>query len=377
MRVAAVLLGCAAISCLLASCNRSVNAKEKQAELPPARIQHVQDGSVFALDHPERFPVTTAESYDTAPAIQSTGVISADVSRTIPVVSLSPGRVVEVRARLGDRVSQGQLLARIQSADIGQAFSDYRQALADEALARAQYERSLALFDRGAVAAKDLEVARDAAEKAKVTVETTRARLQILGVDPNNPSTTVAVYAPASGVITEQNITAAAGVKSLDNSPNLFTIADLSHVWILCDAYENQLPNLQIGEIAEVRVSGYPNTVLKARIGDISPIIDSNTRTAKVRLEVANPGMLRIGMFVTATFHSGHKELHAKVPATAVLHLHDRDWVYVPEGKGVRRAEVTAGDMLEGNTQEIVAGLRPGDGVIANALVLQNTIEQK
>ncbi|MGA3099067.1 MAG: efflux RND transporter periplasmic adaptor subunit, partial [Bryobacteraceae bacterium] len=119
------------------------------------------------------------------------------------------------------------------------------------------------------------------------------------------------------------------------------------------------------------------NQILKGRISNIGPILDPNTRTAKIRLEVPNPGMLRMGMFVTATFHGLTQETHATVPAAAVLHLHDRDWVYVPiEGGRFQRVGVTGGPMLAGNMQEILSGIEPGQRVVSNALVLQNTVEQ-
>jgi cobalt-zinc-cadmium efflux system membrane fusion protein len=141
--------------------------------------------------------------------------------------------------------------------------------------------------------------------------------------------------------------------------------------------YENDLPQLRLGEYADVRLNAYPNQVFKGRIGNISPILDPNIRTAKVRLEMRNAGTMRLGMFVTATFHGLKTETHATVPASAVLHLHDRDWVYVPADKSqFRRVEVTGGKMLPGNQQEIIAGIRSGQQVVSNALVLQATAEQ-
>jgi cobalt-zinc-cadmium efflux system membrane fusion protein len=116
---------------------------------------------------------------------------------------------------------------------------------------------------------------------------------------------------------------------------------------------------------------------LKGRISNIGSILDPAIRTAKVRIEVANPGLLRVGMFVTATFHGQKAELRAVVPATAILHLHDREWVYVAAaGGGFQRQEVTSGQMLPGNMQELVSGLQPGQRVVSNALVFQNTVEQ-
>jgi len=276
-------------------------------------------------------------------------------------------------------VSKGQVLMRVQSQDISQAFSEYRQAVADETLARTQLDRSKDLYQHGALALNDWQIAQDTEAKAKITVETTMDHLRVLGANPNNPSAIVDVRAPASGVITDQQVTAAAGTQGLA-SPNAFTISDLSHVWILCDIYENDLPFVRLGEYADVHLNAYPDLSLKGRIGNIGPILDPTLHTAKVPLEVQNPGMLRIGMFATATFYGIKKGVHATVPASAILHLRDRNWVYVPMGKGrFRRVEVVAGKTLpaaQGSTQEMVSGLTPGQQVVANALDLQATVEQ-
>jgi membrane fusion protein, heavy metal efflux system len=370
-------IACAGLGLALAGCAGKVSANSAAEAPPPGTVERAPDSSIAKVDHPERFPLAAAGEHVSASDLSATGVVSPDVSRNIPVISLTSGRVVDIRARIGDRVTKGQLLMRVQSSDVAQTFSDYRQAMADETLTRAQLERAKVLFDKGAVAQKDLEVAQDAAAKAAVTVETARTRLRLLGADVDHPSALIDINAPASGVITEQNVTAASGVKTLDNSPNLFTIADLSKVWIMCDVYENDLPYVRVGEYADVHLSAYPNLVLKARIGNISPILDPAIRTAKVRLEVHNPGMLRLGMFVTTAFHGLDRTRHAKVPATAVLHLHDRDWVYAPIGGAqFRRLEVTAGNMLPGGMQEIITGIGPGQQVVENALVLQNTVER-
>jgi cobalt-zinc-cadmium efflux system membrane fusion protein len=381
MKLSKISCGLILILCgtmLLAGCKAKGYAPDPGSEAPPpANVVREADPSFVTVEHPEQFPLVTAGSRRFAQQLNVTGVVSIDVSRNIPVVSLASGRVLEVHARLGDHVQKGQLLLRVQSADLALAFSDYRKALADEALAQAQYERAKLLYEKGAVAQKDLEVAQDAAAKAKVDVETALDRLRVLGADLNHPTAVVDITAPASGVITEQNVTAAAGVKTLDNSPNLFTITDLSHVWVLCDVYENELANVHEGEMAEIRLAAYPGRVLSARIANIGPILDSNLRTAKVRLEVENPGILRPGMFVTATFHGKPQGVRAVVPASAVLHLHDREWVYVPAGeKSFRRVEVTAGPLVPPDMQEILSGIRPGDRVVSNALIMQNAAEQ-
>jgi cobalt-zinc-cadmium efflux system membrane fusion protein len=198
----------------------------------------------------------------------------------------------------------------------------------------------------------------------------------VLGADPDHPTGIVEVFAPVSGTITDQQITGQSGVQAL-TPPNPFTISDLSHVWIICDVYENNIAQVHIGEYADIHLVAYPNRVLKARISNILPIVDPNIRTEKVRLEVDNPGLMRINNFVTATFHGETAERRATVPSTAILHLHDREWVYTPVQNGhFRRVEVVAGSMLPDNMQEIVSGIKPGAQVVSNALVFQNTVEQ-
>ncbi len=361
---------------LLTNCGAKGAADPKAEAPPPVPVETVSDVNQVKVDHPEKFPIVTAGAYSAASALNVTGTVNPDVSRQVPVISLASGRIVKVYTALGDTVKKGQLLMKVQSADIAQAYSDYQQAVADEALSKAQYERSKILYEKGAIAQKDLEVAKDAEDKAVVTVQTTLDHLKVLGADPEHPTSIVDVFAPISGVISDQQVTTAAGTQGLA-SPNPFTISDLSHVWILCDVYENDLAQVHLGEFADIHLSGYPNTVLKGHIGNIAPVLDPALHTAKVRLDLANPGMLRIGMFVTATFHGLKQEVHASLPASAVLHLHDRDWVYVPQGGGrYRRIGVVGGNMLPGNVQEIESGLNPGQQVVANALILQNTVEQ-
>jgi len=369
---------CLAVILVLTGCGGKTESDSASGAPPPAQVEHEQDSGVFKVDHPEQFPLATAGEHKAAPELTVTGVVNPDVARSVPAVSLASGRAIEVKARLGDTVEKGQLLLRVRSADISGAFSDYRQAVANEELAKKQLERAQVLYERGAIAKKDLEVAEEVEETARVNLEATVEKLRVLGVTDlkNHPNGIVDIYAPISGVIVEQNVTNGAGVKTLDNSPNLFTIANLDHVWIICDVYENNLPFVRLGEYADVRLNAYPDRVFKGRIGNIGPILDPSIRTAKVRLEMKNPGLMSIGMFVTATFYGQQQETHAVVPKSAILHLHDRDWVYVPTaGSKFRIVEVVGGKMLPGNMQE-VTGIQPGQQVVADALVLQFTTEQ-
>lgn len=356
----------------VAGCN--THADPAAEAPPPAQVEHEQDLNVVKVDHPEQFSLVSAAERSARSQLAVTGTVSPDVSRTVPVVSMATGRVVEIKARLGDRVEKGQLLMRVQSADISSAYSDYRKAVADEVLARTQLDRSKDLYAHGAISLNNLQVTQDAEDKAQVDVETSSQHLRLLGSDLDHPTGFVDIVAPVSGVITDQQVANAGGVQGL--GANLFTISDLSYIWVLCDVHENDLPSVRVGETAEIRLNAYPGQVFKGTINNIGAVLDPNIRTAKVRIEVRNPGLMRIGMFVTATFHGMTEERHAVVPASAILHLHDRDWLFVPAGSNqFRRTEVVAGGMLPNNMQEIVSGIPPGQQVVSDALALENTVD--
>ena len=384
---------CMGLSFFVTGCERKVTAQENlmaRTGPVPTSVEPDLDANNFKVDRPERFPLATADEHIAAPELNVTGVVNPDVSRQVPVPSLATGRIVEIDARLGDEVKKDQLLFKVRSTDIAGAYSDYRKAVKNEQLAvkneelaKIQLNRAKLLFDDGAIPKSAFEIAdnaeigaQTALENARVDTETTAEHLKLLGSDPDHPSGIVEVYAPVSGVITDQQITNSSGVQAL-TPPNPYTISDVSRVWIICDVYENNMAQVHIGEYADIHLAAYPNRVLKGRISNILPIVDPTIRTAKVRLEVENPGLMRLGMFVTATFHGETMEKHATAPATAILHLHDREWVYTPTGTGAfRRIEVVGGSMLANNLQEVISGIKPADQVVTNALVLQNTVEQ-
>jgi membrane fusion protein, heavy metal efflux system len=366
---------CLFLTLLIVACNES-KADPKAEAPPPASVLPDLDANNFKVDHPEQFPLAAAIEYKAAPALNVTGVVQPDITRAVPVISLAAGRVVEIKAKLGDVVKKGQLLLRVQSNDVSGAYQTYLKAENDERLDRLQLERAQILYEKGAIAKSALETAEDTEGDAKADLNAATEQLRLLGIDKDHPSGIVDIVAPTSGVITDQQVTNLSGVQGL-SGPNPFTISDLSYVWIVCDVYENDLDAVRIGEYADIRLNAYPDRILKGRIDNILPVLDPNIRTAKVRLEVPNPGLMRVGMFVTATFYGKQAETRAAVPATAILHLHDREWVYTPLGAGhFKRLEVVTGNMLPGSMQEVVSGIKPGDQVVSNALVLQNTVEQ-
>ena len=366
-----------ALAFLLAGCSReAVNAVPSVA--PAATVESVPDRNVVTVANAERFPLAEAVARHEADQILANGMVAADVSRSYPVNALSSGRVVEVKARLGDDVQKGQLLLTMTSPDMSQAFSDFQKFKAAAALAKSQLDRARLLFSHGATPQKDLDVAEDTYNRANIDTQTAEEHIRLLGGDPQHASSLIEIHAPVSGTIIEQNVTSAAGVKSLDNSPNLFTIADLSSVWILCDVYENDLARVHLGDRAAIELNAYPDRRLAGRVANISKLLDPNTRAAKVRIELPNEsGILRPNMFATIHFVSQGTATRTVIPSSAVLRLQDRDWVFVKlDGQRFRRTEVQAGPVNADKTQQILSGLRLGDQVVATALMFDREVQK-
>jgi len=359
------------------SCSKKEEVDAAAAAPPKTQVVEIQpDRNLVKVQRPERFTLVTATAREELPQVNATGSVTPDIERSLPVVSLASGRVVGIYAKLGDDVKKGQLLLKVLSNDTTNAFQAYSQAKADEQLARTQAERSKLLYDKGAISLNDLQVAEGTHQKALVAMNAGAQLIRTLGADIDKQDPVVNIYAPAAGTIVEQNVFSASTVHTPDNQANLFTIADLATVWVLCDVYENDLPLVRLGDRADVRLNAYPDQIFHGRISNIGRVLDPAIRAAKVRIEMANPGMMRAGMFVTATFYGLHGQSHAEIPSSAVLHLHDRDWVFVPgPDNQFQRREVTSGKSGDG-TQIVLSGIAAGQQVVKDALALNSESDQ-
>ena len=379
-RLRRLTLPCALAALALSGCK---DKTPNPADEAPGNPQVVETGgsSSVTVKNPSRFSLTQSTSEFVFNSIKVTGSVNPDISREIPVLSLANGRVVALHVGLGDTVHKGQLVMEVQSPDVATAFSAYLKAVSDEHLASVTLTRDKLLYDKGAIPKSQLEGAQDGEDDAHANLVAAEQQLKIYGVDKNHPGDSVKVYAPASGVIIAQNVTAAGatGITYAGNTGSL-TIADLSHVWVIVDVYENDLKSVHLGQHADIHLNAYPGKTYSGTISDIGAQLDPTLRTAKVRIQVQNPNNeLRLGMFATATLSSTNAQERVAVPSTAILQLHDRSYVFVPGNSSgnFRRVEVKTGRSLDNNQLEILSGLATGQQIVANALSLQNTADQE
>src|SRR5215813_1264524 len=338
-----------------------------------------------------------------AGVIPATGKILVPENRVAVIGPVNQGRIVRLYAGQGTVVRKGQKLADLESADIDQAEADYLKALADYEnalrssaaevkLAQESYDRNKLLYEQKVTAGKnlqaaehDLEVAKAAAESSvngtKAALTAARRHLLLLGLNDatiealskkTDLAATFPLNSPIDGIVVERNATIGA---SVGTDANLFKIIDLSQVWIDANVFEKDLQRVRAGQEVKLTVPAFPGATFSGRVILINSVVDPDTRTVKVRTEVANPdGRLKPDMFANVQIVTDVNRAAISIPKSAVLNEEGKTIVFVAEGNGYKKRQVQAG--IQNNDRvEIVDGLAAGDRVVVkgNYLLLQQS----
>lgn len=308
-------------------------------------------------------------------ALRLPGVVEANAYKQVAVTPLVGGRVTRVLAELGQSVRAGQPLAEVFSPEVAEAETRFVSARAELDAHERELERTEKLVEIGSASRQELERLH-AEHTAKLTaVESARSRLQLLGLSAAAISTlgpgkamgaVATVPAPIAGVVTER--TANAGL-NVETTTKLFTVVDLSTVWVVADAYEKDFARVHVGVPASITTKAFPDAVLMGRVSYIDPQVNAETRTAKIRVELPNPRQeLRLGMFADVSIDAGSEDTVALIPRTAVQNVGNRTVVYLADtkqrGRFVER-EVRLGDRA-GNDVAVLTGVQPGDTIVAD-----------
>ena len=305
--------------------------------------------------------------------LEASAEIQAAPQRLAKVGPRIEGRVASIRANVGDVVRPGESLATIDSPDLGRAKADFLAALARASVTRDTADREKLLFDKKITSEREWREAEAEAVKSRADKEAAENRLHALGVsDPDlsrmrvagHYDSTIGVPAPIGGIIVERNVTLGQMVTPAEV---LFTVMDPREVWILLDVYEKNLPQVNVGQTARVRVSAYPGQEFLGRVANVGAVFESKSRAAKARIVLPNPkGMLRPGMFATVTLEgtTGDARTLLVAPAAAVQKDGEESWVFIPRGEHEFEArQVKAGRSL-GEWVEILEGLTEGETVV-------------
>lgn len=318
--------------------------------------------------------VVTVASLSASGGLSAPAVVEPNAYHLVAVTPLVAGRITRVTAELGQRVQKGQILAQIFSPELAEWQTTYIAGRAELEAHERELTRTEKLVAIGSASRQELERIHAEHTSRLASVQSAASRLQLLGLsegaiealDPGNTlDATIGVPAPISGVVTERLANVGLNV---DQASKLFTVVDLSNVWVVADVYEQDFAAVQVGARARVTTSAYPDLALQGRVSYIDPQVSAASRTAKVRIEVPNArGELRLGMFVEVVLggdRAGRESL--QIPSSAVQNVGDRSVVYLAdrrtEGQFIER-EVQLGPAAGGRVS-ITAGLRPGDVIV-------------
>lgn len=349
-------------------------AAGKVTDSGPAALERQGDKIVIPESSPLRkriaFEPVHAEAVSAKLVLPA--VVESDPARTAAVLTPLGGRVLEIKVALGDRVRQGQVLAIIDSPDLGQAYDDYDKAADALQLTKKNLARQEEQFKLGTVANRDLDQARSDNTQAESEYARTLARLKTLGVpaERQQHSTLLSVEAPVSGSVT--SLTIARGNMINDPTQPIMTVADLSTVWVTALVPEKDVASVARNQDVDVSLSAYPGRVLHGKVLFVSDVIEPDSRRDKLRIAFPNADVsLKPNMFATVTL-SGQKEARVIVPTSALLMNNDRTSVFVATAPWTFERRTVDAQLEEGRTVALGSGVKDGEQVVVKGGILLN-----
>lgn len=326
--------------------------------------------------------VTQAKKQRLAGMISATGKVEANADRIAHVSPRISGKIVSVKASLGDTVSAGQALVILDSVELGEALNRYQQSKTKLALAQSSMDRIKGLVEKKIAARKDILQAETDYKTSQNELHTDEERLTLYGFSTSefqgegHRKPLLPVRSPIGGIITEKH--AIVGELS-DPSKSLYTVADLSNVWVMVDIHEKDLAKVRKGQAATVTVGAFPDLKLKGRITYIADLVNESTRTVKARVEVSNPGRkLKPEMFATAELAlASDAPPVLAVPEDALQDLDGKKVVFVAENEGEFAARQVQTGRAAGGAVEIISGLKDGERyAVKGAFILKSEIKK-
>lgn len=374
MSLASRLLSAFALAAVLSACGARGSDADKMVAASKNGANAAASASQAASSNPNKpLMLSDAERQQAGVRVQAiepstvntslalTGTVSANQDRIARVVPRLPGRITSAPVSLGAQVRAGQTLAVIESFELGEARSALLQARSEAAVADAALKRAEQLSGEDIIPRKDLFRARADAQRANASLRAAADKLQMLGVSPavaqGRADPVYPLTAPFAGTVIEKQATAGTLV---DKEP-LFTVADLTTVWVIADVFERDLGKLNVGHRAQVTVAAYPGEVFAGRLAYLSDTVDATTKTVKAHIELPNPGRrLKPEMFATASLQTSSTQRVLAVPSAAVTLMNGRAAVFVESGKGFVPRQVETGPE-QGGSVVIREGLAPGE----------------
>lgn len=372
-----VLLGVLIVA--LVSCGKSSAKESGKTEEKAEPVEHRPEEGIVELTPQQvqsaKLATGKVEKRQQIGLLVATAEIVPAADGVARVGPRLTGRVLAIKAGVGDRVAKGQVLALVDSPEIGRAKADYVSTAAAAQVTREAASREKILAEKKISSEKDWREAEAAATRARAEKDAAEGRLHTMGVGDGelgslqvagHYSSTSAVVAPIAGAVVERTVTLG---QMLEPKDTIFTVMDLTKVWVLIDVYERDINQVKIGQKVEARVTSYPDKSFNGVVENIGALVDPKTRTIAVRVVLQNPtAELKPGMFASVEVEgtSGESRVHLVVPEAAVQRDGDKSIVFVPRGEGIFARRAVKLGRTNGGWAEVESGLADGDPVVTS-----------
>lgn len=362
MKKETILIGIGSLM-LLAAC------KPKTVDAPQSKQVCISDSLQKMIT------IDTAKTSTMKDELSLSGEVSSDDNNVVKVFPFSSGQVIAVKVSLGDKVSKGQTLAIMRSADVAGNYTDLSSTQSDIAVAKRQLDQAQSLYKNGISSERDYIEAKENYNKAIAANRKVKQQLLINGGGNTSENGTLVIRAPESGYIIEKNITSGSFIRQ-DNSGSLFTISNMQDVWIWANVFESDISKVKVGYNAKVTTLAYPGKVFMGKVNEISSVLDPDNKVMKIKIALPNPDMLlKPEMFTNVVITNTENEQAVSVPAKAVVFDSSKNYVVVYNGKcDLKVREVSVIKTVD-DVSYIGSGLQPGDKVISkNQLLLYDAL---
>ena len=309
--------------------------------------------------------IDTVQEASARSQITLTGSIAPDETKMVKIFPLVSGVAEDIRVQLGDLVRKGQTLAILKSAEMAGYTKDYVSASADLRNTKRVFESTQDMYKSGLASQKDLEQAQSEYQKAQAEARRAGAVISINKSNDNGYE----VKSPLSGYVVEKNLTNNTQVRA-DNSQNLFTVADLSTVYVLANVYESDIAKIQTGDPVKITTLAYPNKAFDGKIDKIDNMLDPDNRAMHARIKITNPGnLLKPGMFANILIKAKSGEDLPFINSNTIVFNNDKNYVIVVDGKAKAHIQPIVVEKTVEDRAYISEGLKPGDRIVASRQV--------
>ncbi|MFD0793051.1 efflux RND transporter periplasmic adaptor subunit [Mucilaginibacter litoreus] len=321
--------------------------------------------------------IDTAKSTPMKDELTLSGEVSFDENKVVKVFPTTSGQVVQVKVSLGDKVTKGQTLAVLRSADVAGNYTDLDATKSDLSIAKRQLEQAEYLYKNGISSERDYTEAKENYNKAVAANSKVRQQIAINGGGNTSASGSLVIKAPGSGYVVEKNISAGNFIRP-DNSSSLFTISDMKDVWIWANVFETDIAKVKKGYDARITTLAYPDKVFNGKIDEISSVLDPDNKVMKVRIALNNQDMLlKPEMFTNVVITNKEASSSVAIPSSAVIFDSSKNFVVVYNSKCDLQVRPVSIIKTVDDVTYISSGLKPGDKVISKSqLLLYNALTE-